>query len=105
MSIPNTRALKRQPIHPGEILREEFLPDYGLTVASLAEAVGVSRHAVRELLHERRAVSPRMALRIGKLFGMSPGFWLNLQRKVDLWDAERRLRRELAKIRPILPPS
>jgi addiction module HigA family antidote len=101
MSIPNTRPLERKPIHPGEILREEFLPDYGLTVAALAEAVGVSRQSMNELLRERRAVSPEMALRLGKLFGMSAEFWLNLQRNVDLWDAARGLEGELANIHPI----
>ena len=96
-----SRPLKRRPTHPGEILREEFLPDYGLTVTALAEALGVSRQSMNELLRERRAVSPEMALRIGKLFGMSPEFWLNLQRSVDLWDAERGLKLELDNIRTI----
>lgn len=58
MSIPNTTGLKRRPTHPGEMLREDFLPDYGLTVASLAQAVGVSRQSINDLLRERRAVSP-----------------------------------------------
>jgi antitoxin HigA-1 len=101
MSIPNTRALERRPIHPGEMLREEFLPEYGLSVTALAEAAGVSRQSVNELLRERRAVSPEMALRLGKLFGMSPEFWLNLQRSVDLWDAARGLKGELAHIHPL----
>jgi len=100
MSIPNTRPLERRPIHPGEILREEFVPEYGLSVASLAEAAGVSRQSMNELLRERRAVSPEMALRLGKLFGTSPEFWLNLQRNVDLWDAARGLEHEIAHIRP-----
>ncbi len=59
MSIPNTRPLERRPIHPGEILREEFLPEYGLSVTALAEAAGVSRQSMNELLRERRAVPPR----------------------------------------------
>jgi len=101
MSIPNARPLARRPIHPGEILREDFLPQYGLTVASLAEAAGVSRQTMNELLRERRAVSPEMALRLGKLFGQTPDFWLNLQRQVDLWDAAQMLKRELALIRPL----
>ena len=58
MSIPNTTAMKRRPTHPGEMLREDFLPDYGLTVSRLAETVGVSRQSVNELLRERRSVSP-----------------------------------------------
>jgi antitoxin HigA-1 len=63
--------------HPGEMLREDFIPDYGLTVASLAEAVGVSRQSINELLRARRGVRPEMALRLGHLFGNSPEFWMN----------------------------
>ncbi len=101
MSIVNARTLERSPVHPGEILREEFLPEYGLTVTALADAVGVSRQSMNELLRERRAVSPEMALRLGKLFGTTPEFWLNLQRSVDLWAAARVLRQEIAHIRPM----
>lgn len=77
MSIPNKRERKVRPTHPGEMLREDFLPDYGLTVSSLAKALGVSRQTVNELLQERRAVSPEMALRLSRLFGNSAEFWLN----------------------------
>ena len=101
MTIPNNKRLKRRPIHPGEILREEFLPDYGLTVSALASAIGVSRQTVNELLRERRAVSPGMALRLSRLFGNSPEFWLNLQRNVDLWDAEVSMKDEVRQIKPI----
>lgn len=101
MSVPNTRPRERRPIHPGEILREDFLPDYGLSVTALAAAAGVSRQSINELLRERRAVTPEMALRLGKLFGNSPEFWLNLQRSVDLWDAARGLKKEIAHIRPL----
>lgn len=101
MSIANTRTLERRPIHPGEILREEFMPEYELSVTALAEAAGVSRQSMNELLRERRAVSPEMALRLGRLFGTSPEYWLNLQRNVDLWDAARGLKREIAHIHPL----
>ena len=101
MSIPNTRPRERPPIHPGEILREDFLPEYGLSVTALAEAAGVSRQSMNELLRERRALTPEMALRLGKLFGNSPESWLNQQRKVDLWDAARGLKQEIAHIRPL----
>ena len=101
MSIPNTKPRERRPIHPGEILREDFLPEYGLSVTALADAAGVSRQSINELLRERRAVTPEMALRLGKLFGNSPEFWLNLQRSVDLWDAALGLKQELAHIRPL----
>ena len=63
MSLPNTRPMKRRPTHPGVMLREDFMPDYRLTVAGLAQAVGVSRQSINELLLGRRAVSPEMALR------------------------------------------
>jgi hypothetical protein len=58
MSIPNTRERKVRPTHPGEMLREDYLPDYGLTISAFAKALGVSRQAVNELLRERRSVSP-----------------------------------------------
>jgi addiction module HigA family antidote len=57
MSIPNDRQLQRRPIHPGEILREDFMPDYDLSVSGLASALGVSRQSMNELVRERRAVS------------------------------------------------
>jgi addiction module HigA family antidote len=83
------------------MLREDFMPDYGLTVAGLAAAVGVSRQSVNELLRGRRAVSPQMALRLSRLFGDSPEFWLNAQRAVDLWDAARAIKDDLARIKPL----
>ena len=101
MSIPNTRPLKRRPTHPGEMLREAFLPDYGVTVASLARARGVSRRSINELLRGRRAVSPEMALRLARLFGNSAEFWLNAQRALDLWDAAQSLKDDVARIKPL----
>ena len=101
MSIPNSGRLKRRPTHPGEMLREDFMPDYGLTVAGLAGALGVSRQTVNELLRERRAVSPEMALRLSRLFGNSAEFWLNLQRAVDLWEAEAAIKDEVRQIKPL----
>ena len=101
MAMQNKEGLKRKPTHPGEMLREDFLADYNLTVSGLAEAIGVSRQSVNELLRERRAVSPEMALRLGRLFGNSPEFWLNAQRTVDLWVAAEALKEEVARIRPL----
>jgi len=101
MSIPNTRNREVQPIHPGEMLREDFLPDYGLTVSGLANALGVSRQTINELLRERRAVSPEMALRLARLFGNSAEFWLNAQRAVDLWTAAQVIGTEIKHIKPL----
>lgn len=101
MSIVNTRQMRRRPTHPGEMLREDFLPDYGLTASRLASAIGVSRQSVNQLLRGRRAVSPEMALRLGKLFGNSPEFWLNAQRAVDLWDAAQTIKKGVAHIKTL----
>jgi len=101
MSIPNTRDKEVRPTHPGEMLREDFMPDYELSVSSMAKALGVSRQTVNELLRERRAVSPEMALRLSRLFGNTPEFWLNAQRAVDLWETTRTARRKLEKISPL----
>ena len=89
------------PTHPGAMLREDFLPDYGLTASTLAATVGVSRQTINELLRGRRALSPAMALRLSRLFGNSPEFWLNAQRAVDLWQAEKELAKDLARIQTL----
>jgi addiction module HigA family antidote len=83
------------------MLREDFLPDYGLTISGLAEALGVSRQTMNELLRGRRAVSPEMALRLSRLFGNSPEFWLNAQRAVDLWEAARAIKTQVERIKPL----
>ena len=101
MSIANTSEMKRRPTHPGEMLREDFLPDYDLTITGLAEVIGVSRQTVNEVLRERRALSPKMALRLSRLFGNTPEFWLNAQRAVDLWDAAQAIRADVDRIKPL----
>jgi len=101
MSIKNIKLREIVPTHPGEMLREDFMPDFNLTTTGLAEKLGVSRQTINELLLERRAVTPAMALRLSRLFGNSPEFWLNAQRAVDLWKAQRENRREIARIMPL----
>ncbi len=101
MSIPNTGKRQISPIHPGEILKEDFMPDYSLNATSLAAAISVSRQTIHEILRERRAISPSMALRLSRLFGNSPEFWLNAQHAFDLWDSEQRFQKELSKIQPL----
>jgi addiction module HigA family antidote len=81
--------------------RDGFLPDYGLTVSTLAKALGVSRQTINELLRERRAVSPAMALRLSRVFGNAPEFWLNAQRAVELWEANRVLQAKFERIKPL----
>jgi antitoxin HigA-1 len=101
MSVENTRERKIRPTHPGEMLREDFMTDYGLTVSRLARTLGVSRQTVNELLRERRALTPGMALRLARLFCNTPEFWLNAQRAVDLWDTERALKKSVKQIKPL----
>ena len=101
MSIENTTPRQIAPTHPGEMLREDFLPDYGLTASMLAAALGVSRQTIHELLKCGRAVTPLMALRLARLFGNSPKFWLNAQQSWDLWQWERTYAGELTRIQPL----
>jgi len=101
MAIKNTGVKMVSPIHPGEMLREDFLPDYGMTPSAFAAAIGVSRQTVNELLNERRAVTSVMALSLARLFGNTPQFWLNAQAAVDLWEARRNNRAKLSRIRPL----
>jgi len=99
MGITINRSIK--PTHPGEMLREDFMPDYGLTVASLARQLGVSRQTINELLRENRAVTPDMALRLARLFRNSPNFWLNAQSAVDLWLLQKENKSALSRIKPL----
>ncbi|WP_241824648.1 HigA family addiction module antitoxin [Salinivibrio sp. IB282] len=101
MTIFNTTGMQRQPTHPGAMLREDFLPDYGLSVEQLADALGVSRQSMTAVLDERKAISPELALRLARLFGNSPEFWLNAQRAVDLWEASQSIKHEVEKIKPL----
>lgn len=99
MSIANTTRRKIRPTHPGEMLREDFMPDYKLTVTSIAQMIGVSRQTINELINGDRAVSSAMALKLSRLFGNTPEFWLNAQFAVELWDTERRCAKDLERIR------
>ena len=78
---------KRKPATAGEILVEEFMRPMGLTQQVLAEAMGVQRKHVNELCNNRRAVTAPTALILARVFGNSPEFWLNIQRRTDLWEA------------------
>lgn len=101
MSFKNTIPREIEPTHPGEMLREDFMPDFNLTTAELAAKLDVSRQTVNELLLKRRAVSPNMALRLSRLFGNTPEFWLNAQRACDLWKAKKEHAREIKRIKPL----
>ena len=93
--------VSREPIHPGEFLREEYMPELGLSVAKLAERLGVTRQTVNDIVRERRALSPDMCLRLGRLFGTTPQFWMTMQAKVDLWNSLELHRDDIEAIEPI----
>ena len=95
------QPLKRQPLHPGEVLREDVLPTVGLSVSKMAQRLGVSRQRVHRILACTHPVTAEMALRIGRLVGNGPRIWLGLQQNYDLWRAERGLSSELEKIKPV----
>jgi addiction module HigA family antidote len=78
---------KRRPATVGEILTEEFMQPLGLTQGTLAEAMGVQRKHVNELCNGRRNMTAATALILARVFGNSPDFWLNVQRRTDLWEA------------------
>lgn len=96
----NLRDPNRAPTHPGAILREDVLPVLGMTQAEFAKRLGVSRLSVSELVHEKRAMTPEMAARLGKLLNTTPQSWLAMQTALDLWRVEQAPDR-LADIEPI----
>jgi addiction module HigA family antidote len=98
--MKSLRDLKRRPTHPGAILREDVLPALGMTQTELAQRLGVSRLSVSDLIHEKRAMTPEMAARIGKLLETSPESWLRMQEAVDLWEVQQHPEK-LASIKPI----
>jgi addiction module HigA family antidote len=87
--IRAARAAGWEPTHPGTLLREEVLPALRLSVAAAAEKLGVSRQALHNVLAGKAAVTPEMALRLGKLCGNGPDLWLRMQGARDLWLAEK----------------
>ena len=101
MAMAKTSKREIPPTHPGEMLREDFMTDFDLNATSMAKAFGVSRQTINELFRERRAITSVMALRLSRLFGNSPEFWLNAQHACDLWDSEQRFRKELSQIKPL----
>jgi len=87
--MKSLRNPNRRPTHPGAILREDVLPALEFSQARFAELLGVSRLTVSQLLHEHRALSPDMALRLERLLGSSAEGWLRMQEAVDLWEARQ----------------
>ena len=95
------RPLKRSPVHPGEILREDVLPTLALSVSEAARRLGISRQQLHRVLACTHPITTDMALRIGKFAGNGPGLWLRMQQAYDLWYAEHRMKDELSKIEAV----
>jgi addiction module HigA family antidote len=93
-----TGTSKVPPVHPGELLREDVLPALGMTVSDVARELRISRQTLHRILSGTMAVSPEMAVRLGKFCGNGPGLWLRMQAAYDLWHSERRMREEIKRI-------
>lgn len=92
----------RPPTHPGEMILEEFLKPLDMTQAELARRLNVSYPRLNEIIKERRSVTPDTALRLARVLGMSPDFWLSLQQDWDLWHAMKSLAaEEIMRLEPI----
>jgi addiction module HigA family antidote len=92
---------KLAPVHPGEVLKEEFMVPHDLTAAGLARALGVPANRISELLRGRRGVSGDTALRLARYFGTSPELWLNLQASYELDVARDESAAEIGRIKPL----
>jgi len=88
--MKSLRSKTRKPTHPGAILREDVLPELGITQGEFADLLGVSRRTVSEILHERRPITPDMAIRLGRLLGNGAGLWLRMQQTLDVWALEQK---------------
>jgi len=91
-----------RPIHPGEILREEFLVPLGMSANALALALHVPAPRINDIVRERRAISPDTALRLARFFGTTPEFWLDLQTAHDLKTARAAAKDALEQVRPLV---
>jgi addiction module HigA family antidote len=93
-----TEEPRMTPVHPGEFLREDVLPALGITISEAARQLGVSRQTLHRILAGTIAITPEMALRLGKFCGNGPGLWLRIQQRYDLWHTQKRLRAEIKRI-------
>jgi addiction module HigA family antidote len=93
------------PVHPGEIIRQDILPEIGISVTAVAKALGVSRQMVHEILAERKPLSAVMCLKVSRLFGSTPEFWMRLQAEYDLKRVaqNKKVMERVARIVPVKP--
>ena len=89
------------PIHPGEVLMEDFVEGFGITQHKLAVSIGVPPRRINEIVHGKRSITADTALRLGRYFGVEPQFWLNLQGRYELEVAQERVADQVAEIKPL----
>ena len=100
------KAKKLAPIHPGEILREDFMLPLDLSMNKLALQLRVPVTRIAEIVHERRSITADTAMRLAVFFGMTPQFWLNLQQAYDLALVEDKMADEIRKeVKPLIKAS
>ena len=91
----------RKPTHPGEILRYEYLEELNMTQQQLADAIGITRVRVNEIILGKRSVTPDTAFRLAKYFNTTPDFWINLQNNYDMWNTLQKRKKEYEVIQPL----
>ena len=91
----------RQPTHPGEIIRYEYLDELNMTQQQLADAIGITRVRVNEIILGKRSITPDTAFRLAKFFNTSPEFWIGLQTNFDMWNTLQKRKKEYETIRPL----
>ena len=101
MSRSSTTTDKLDPVHPGVVLMEDFIKEFGITQNRLAVAIGVPPRRINEIVHGKRSVTAGTALRLGRYFGTSAQFWLNLQDQYDLDIEQDQIQEQLEAIQPL----
>lgn len=81
------------PVHPGEILREEFITERGLTITEVAEGLGITRQTLSAVVNEKASITPELAVKLSEDFGNTAQFWINLQKNYEMWHAEKKVDR------------
>jgi len=91
----------RKPTHPGEILRYEYLEELNMTQQQLADAIGITRVRVNEIILGKRSVTPDTAFRLAKYFNTTPDFWISLQNNYDMWITLQKRKKDYETIQPL----
>ena len=91
----------RQPTHPGEIIRYEYLDELNMTQQQLADSLGITRVRINEIILGKRSITPDTAFRLAKFFNTTPEFWIGLQTNFDMWNTLQKRKKEYETIKPL----